>query len=664
MDICINAILGGNKMTVEYHVAKNGSDFGEGTKDNPFLTINKAASVAVAGDTIIVHEGEYREWVKPKNPGLSERRRITYAAAEGEKVVIKGSERIQNWTQVEGTVWKAVLPNKFFGDYNPYVEEVFGDWLYKPAFKKHLGDVYLNGMSFYEVGAYEDLLQPSIRREVLDNWTRKIVPVHNPEQTKYLWFVQVDGDNTTIFANFHDHNPNEELVEINVRKCCFYPEITGINYITVRGFEMAQAATPWTPPTADQPALIGAHWSKGWIIENNIIHDSKCSGISIGKEVSSGDNFSSKRKDKPGYQYQIESVFLGFLAGWSKEKVGSHIIRNNRIYDCGQNGIVGHLGCIFSEIYDNHIYNIALKREFYGHEIAGIKLHAAIDVQIHNNRIHDCSLGTWLDWQTQGTRISRNLYYNNNRDMYIEVSHGPYIVDHNILASEYALDNYAQGGAYINNLIYGKMVHRKILNRSTPYHFPHSTMIAGFSVVHGGDDRYYNNIFIGREAIEGVVPGRNDSMEGVGTAHFNGYTTSLEEYIEKVHQKPGDVEIFLNVDQPVYINKNAYYNGAVPFEGENEKLITDDFDLGFSIVEEGKDVYLSCELPEGFEKLLGEVHTSESLGRVRIVDADFENPDGSRVVLDTDYMGNQKAEKTTLGPIAGLKAGKNRVKVW
>ena len=78
-----------------YHVAKTGSDLGNGTKEAPFLTINKAASIAVAGDTVIVHEGVYREWIKPKNSGLSNTRRITYQAAEGEKVVIKGSERIK-----------------------------------------------------------------------------------------------------------------------------------------------------------------------------------------------------------------------------------------------------------------------------------------------------------------------------------------------------------------------------------------------------------------------------------------------------------------------------------------------------------------------------------------------------------------------------------------
>jgi hypothetical protein len=93
----------------------------------------------------------------------------------------------------------------------------------------------------------------------------------------------------------------------------------------------------------------------------------------------------------------------------------SHVIRRNTIFDCGQNGIVGHLGCIFSTIEDNHIHDIAVKREFYGYEIGGIKLHAALEVVIRHNRIHDCSLGTWLDWHTQGTRVTRNVYYANNR---------------------------------------------------------------------------------------------------------------------------------------------------------------------------------------------------------------------------------------------------------
>jgi hypothetical protein len=638
---------------MEYHVAKNGSDQGQGTKGDPFLTINKAASLAVAGDTVTVHEGEYREWVNPRFKGLSDKRRIVYQAAEGEKVVIKGSEHIHNWQKVEGEVWKSILPNSVFGDYNPYLQEIFGDWIVTVEETKHLGDVYLGGMSFYEVNSYEQLLNPVVRTEVLDHWTQRIVPIHNTEQTKYVWYAEVDAENTTIYANFQGSDPNREFVEINVRRSCFYPKETGIDYITVRGFEMAQAATPWAPPTADQPGLLGANWSKGWIIENNIIHDSKCSAISIGKEASTGNNYRSIRKDKPGYQYQLETVFSAERNGWSKEKIGSHIIRNNTIYDCGQNAIVGHLGCIFSEIHHNHIYNIALKREFYGHEIAGIKFHAAIDVHIHHNRIHDCSLGIWSDWQTQGTRISKNLFYRNNRDLFVEVSHGPYIVDHNILTSEYSLDNVSQGGAYINNLICGKMNHWKVLNRSTQYHLPHSTKIAGFSLIYGGDDRFYNNIFIGR-----------NGLDGVGTSHFDKNTTSLEEYIEKVHEKNGDVEEFELVEQPVYINSNAYFNGAKAFKFEKDNLVDIDFNPEFSIIEEGNEVYLSCNLPENFESILGSIQSTSTLPRVRIVDAEFENPDGSELLLNTDFSDKEKEMKSTLGPISQFKNGLNYIKVW
>ena len=274
----------------EYHVAVTGCDFEDGTKDHPFRTISRAALLAMPGDRVIVHEGEYREWVKPAQGGTSSVSRITYEAAEGERVVIKGSEQITCWEPVEGSVWKAVLPNSFFGTYNPYKEVLGGDWFIYPNDNSlHTGDVYLNGKSFYEAKSLEEVKNPVIRTEgVNPPWTRHPEPILHPEDTMYQWYAETDQETTVIYANFQGVNPNEELTEINVRKCCFYPEKTGLNYITVRGFEMAQAACPWTPPTADQPGLLGTNWSKGWIIESNKIHDAKCSGISIGKEASTG----------------------------------------------------------------------------------------------------------------------------------------------------------------------------------------------------------------------------------------------------------------------------------------------------------------------------------------------------------------------------------------
>lgn len=625
----------------EYHVAVTGCDFEDGTKDHPFRTISRAALLAMPGDRVIVHEGEYREWVKPAQGGTSSVSRITYEAAEGERVVIKGSEQITCWEPVEGSVWKAVLPNSFFGTYNPYKEVLGGDWFIYPNDNSlHTGDVYLNGKSFYEAKSLEEVKNPVIRTEgVNPPWTRHPEPILHPEDTMYQWYAETDQETTVIYANFQGVNPNEELTEINVRKCCFYPEKTGLNYITVRGFEMAQAACPWTPPTADQPGLLGTNWSKGWIIENNKIHDAKCSGISIGKEASTGHNLCTRTHRKPGYQYQMEAVFRARQIGWSKETIGSHVIRNNEIYDCGQNGIVGHMGCVFSEIAHNHIYNIAVKHEYFGYEIGGIKLHAAIDVQIHHNNIHNCTLGTWLDWQAQGTRVSKNLYYANDRDLMVEVTHGPYLVDNNIFASDYNFDNIAQGGAYLHNLCCGTMRREDVLDRSTPYHFPHTTEVAGTTVVYSGDDRIYQNVFLG-----GAVTYTEQSLHG--TEGYDGHTNSLEEYISDVISRG-----------------NAYLKGAKPY-GREENTHVSDMDPAVRIVETDGKTYLELNVEKEMLEIPTEIYNSEKLGMPRITEAAYENPDGTPIVFDTDYLDQSRNGQPAAGPIEGLKEGMNRILVW
>jgi hypothetical protein len=654
-------------MTV-YHVATTGSDSADGSARAPLRTINAAAAVAQAGDTVRVHEGEYREWVTPARGGLSDQRRITYEAAEGERVVIKGSERITQWTPEEGTVWRAVVPNALFGGFNPFAEEVAGDWLVQSPSgeRKHLGDVYLNGRSFYEVHDVAAVSTPPVRREAVDRWTELAEPVRDVDQTRYVWYAEVGEESTTIWANFHGADPTTERVEINVRRSVFYPTEHHLDYITVRGFEMAHAATPWTPPTADQPGLIGPNWAKGWIIEDNLIHDSKCSAISLGKEVSTGHNFATLRGDKPGYQYQLESVFSALQIGWDREHIGSHIVRRNTIFDCGQNGIVGHLGAVFSTIEDNHIHHIATKREFYGYEIAGIKLHAAIDVQILHNRIHDCTLGTWLDWQTQGTRVARNLFYANTRDLFVEVSHGPYVVDHNVLASRVALEVWSQGGAFVNNVVAGAVRVEPVIDRATPYHRPHSTQASGYAVITGGDDRYIGNLFLGGDADLAYRPGSEAHRHATyGTQGYDGYPATFVAYLAAVNTSSGDHRRFHGVKQPAYIHHNAYANGATPYEEETAAVVVPE-PVSFSVVDEGAQVYLEVKLPEALTAPLGALPTSGDLPRVRVADADFEEPDGSPVTLNTDLLGNHKEHGAAYppGPLSTLPDGGGRIRVW
>jgi Right handed beta helix region len=323
---------------------------------------------------------------------------------------------------------------------------------------------------------------------------------------------------------------------------------------------------------------------------------------------------------------------------------------------------------VFSTIEDNHIYNIAIKREFYGYEIGGIKLHAAIDVVIRHNRIHDCSLGTWLDWQTQGTRVSRNVFYANKRDLFVEVSHGPYIVEHNVFASPASVESFSQGGAFVNNLVCGTVALVPVVERPTPYHVPHSTQIAGYAAIIGGDDRHIGNVFLGGDASRAYAPtARLGPRAGYGTAGYNGHPASLAEYLALVDDPSrGDHERFMGIEQPVYIHDNVYARGAAAYEAEQGALVLDGADVRVAVVEAGDEVYLEAELPEAFDQARRGLIAGNDLERVRFVDADFEERDGTPARLDIDLVGVRKTGDGTYpaGPIAALAAGSSRIRVW
>ena len=241
---------------VQFHVATTGDDANQGTKSAPWRTIQHAADLAQPGDTITVHAGTYRQRINPPRGGTSDAKRIVYQAAQGEQVEIKGSEVVNHWGQVQENVWKVTLPNSFFGRFNPYRDLIRGDWFADNKREHHTGAVYLKGEWLTEAAKLDEVLMSGSPA-----WITKAERTAglNPQ----LWFAQVDETNTTIWAQFKGVNPNEQLVEINVRQTIFYPDQPGRNYITVRGFTLRHAATPWAPPTAEQIGLIGTPLEQG-----------------------------------------------------------------------------------------------------------------------------------------------------------------------------------------------------------------------------------------------------------------------------------------------------------------------------------------------------------------------------------------------------------------
>ncbi|MEO5714631.1 MAG: carbohydrate-binding protein [Luteolibacter sp.] len=731
------ALLSGLAMAAEFHVSPSGSDANAGTPAAMLKTISEAANRAQPGDTVTVHEGTYRERIDPPRGGTSDTARITYQAAPGESVTIKGSETATGWTLVGNDTWKVTLPNSAFGNFNPYNTLISGDWFTSNGRNHHTGAVYLNGdwltesatkatvlaaaggspLWFAEVEGGGSLLnmgwlQPyagatagtRLDASYFDRdlgvmiaanseggecvgfiddgeWTRydtvnfgsqadslKIraasgatgaivqarldgpggvllgtVTVSNTGgwqtwQTFGIPITPTSGVHrvclvyrapnyatatTTIWAQFPGKNPNNENVEMNARQTVFYPDEPGLDFITVRGFTLEHAATPWSPPTAEQIGLIGTNWGYRWVIENNTVRYSVCSGISLGKYGDRWDNTATTTANSSNAY--VETINRALANGWHKGETGSHLVRGNTISHCEQAGIVGSLGGAFSVIEDNEIHDIHVRALFDGAEMAGIKLHGAIDVQVVGNHIHHVCRGIWLDWMAQGTRVSRCLMHDNapDEDIFLEVDHGPVLMDHNVFLSTKAIWDSSQGEAYAHNLIAGTIQFSPDQNgRDTPYMVAHDTAITGYTKIQGGDTRYYNNILVGPASLAG----------------------------------------YNNAVRPVAMDGNVFLKGAAASNRETSPLVLSSFDPLIQLRAGATGTFLEVTADSAWGSARNRpLVTTSLLGSAAVPAVPFEQPDGSPWLLDKDFAGIQRAASPFPGPFEQVFTGAN---VW
>ena len=518
--------------TKTYHVAASApaaSDTNPGTAEKPFQTISRAAEALLPGERVLIHAGTYREWVKPPRSGSGPDKPITYAAAPGELVQIKGSERITTWKdQVEG-IWRAEVPNALFGNYNPYALNVsaqfqtHGQW-------HHRGDVYLEGEALSEVQTPDEV---------------KTAPMK--------WYCQAGKETTEILANFGTANPNAALTEINVRESVFVPEIIGLGYITVDGLHLMHSAENWQPPWIDptkppQTGLISPNGGRHWVIQNCRITNARCVGICLGIA--------------PGVDLSDVTA------------VGYHLVRNNIVERCGQAGIAGDRGPSFSLIADNLVQDINDRREFGGDEIAGIKFHMSIDTDIRGNLIrrvqrdkpHSPSTqisnggvyGIWIDWSNQGTRISGNIIYaTESSNIFLEMNHGPILVDNNILIGG-GIASMSEANVIAHNLFldcpfaFGEAKGRRSSHRKPHTHIFIGEKREGIPC----NDRWYNNIFVGKgldelKPFKDCISKNNVFLAGARKSTW-GDQTSIESPMVPIvtrTESPNGMKIEFTLDQ-------------------------------------------------------------------------------------------------------------------
>ena len=161
----------------------------------------------------------------------------------------------------------------------------------------------------------------------------------------------------------------------------------------------------------------------------------------------------------------------------------------------------------------------------------------------------------------------------------------------------------------------------------------------------GGDNRFYNNIF-----VAGYAP-----------------ITVPENAANARRQRLGyGLDIYNDAELPMQVNGNVYYKGAKPCNKETSYVEQPGFDPQIKLVEEGESVYLYITLDKSYKSLKSTLITTQLLGKAMIPDLAFENPDGSPLKIDTDYFGKKRNEKKpSAGPFENPVVGKQIVlKVW
>jgi hypothetical protein len=186
------------------------------------------------------------------------------------------------------------------------------------------------------------------------------------------------------------------------------------------------------------------------------------------------------------------------------------------------------------------------------------------------------------------------------------------------------------------------------------------------TILHG-DDRIYNNIFVqGRPADEPVKKGGPEEGDRVvGTWCFDEYPT-YEEWIawfDMDVERPDMKKLaeFHARHLPVWIDGNAYFNGAKAWKNESSKLVNDQDRVTVELLEKDGAYTLKTNLYELLGDFTNGIINSDILGYAFEPEQRFERPDGSAVTFDFDYFGNHRGVHTVPGPFASEAALKDRL---
>jgi parallel beta-helix repeat protein len=227
-----------------YYVDTTGSDANTGKSLSlPFKTIQKSMNVAVAGDTVYVRGGVYREQVDVFRGGGSADKMLNVLAYEKETPIIRGSDQVTGWVLHSGNIWKKT------------------NWAY-------------NSQQVFVGGGDSPSLQ-QIGMPKLYTTFEYPKPVGSGISSMVPGSFYYDASNLSLYVWLADGaNPNHKMMEASTRHRLFF---MGMPYIYLKGFAFRHSNT-----SAHAKMGAAVELSSYSIIELSDIQYTDFAGLSMG----------------------------------------------------------------------------------------------------------------------------------------------------------------------------------------------------------------------------------------------------------------------------------------------------------------------------------------------------------------------------------------------
>jgi parallel beta-helix repeat protein len=413
--------------------AKNSDDSGPGTKDRPFKTINHAAQVLQPGERVVIAAGVYRESVRPARGGTSPEAMISYEAAPGETVVIKGSAVVKDWKPSDGwnfgidpetkkpvKAWELKLdPSLFPNGYNPFeVDNVIGNktWLRyaednMATYFRRRGLVFVDGHPLEPVETASDLGNST--RSL--NYFKKIFwsPLFKEFQPE-VGKVWIEPNGMTLHIRLaNDDEPAKHTIEVTTQEQVFSPPRRYQQYIRVKGITFMHAGNGFPVP---QRGMVSVNRGNHFIFEDDTFEWANSVGLDIGNE-----DWAASRPPQP---------------------VGFDVIRGSTFRYCGIEGLGGTGGPQDTLVEKNLFEWIGWQDAAMMSESGGTKMHVAHNLLFRNNVVRHIRHGNgiWLDIGNKNVRITGNVFADipgdvNPHAVHIEGSDDLNQIDNNIFSN-------------------------------------------------------------------------------------------------------------------------------------------------------------------------------------------------------------------------------------